>query len=106
MTDSIDRSLAGLLATPHRDPDAAFVAHIDALVRYEQYRARSRREAFKRVAMEAAAGAAVLAAFVGAARIGAPSEFISLFSPATAGLIALALWSAVTLRAPFQPQRG
>ena len=105
MTDPIDRSLANLLATPDRDPDAAFVAYIDACVRYEQYVARRRVEAFKRVAMETAAGAAVLAAFTFAARIGDPSNFISLISPATAGLVAVSIWGVVTLRGPFQPQQ-
>ena len=106
MTDPIDRHLAQLLAIPGRDPDEAFVVRVEALVRFEQYRARRRRAAFQRVAIEAAAGAAVLAAFVGAARIGDPSDVIALFSPATAGLLALALWGAVTLRAPLRPRRG
>ena len=106
MTDPIDCSLARLLATPEREPDDAFVARVDALVHYEAYRARRRRAVYQRVAIGAAAGAAVLAAFVGAARIGEPSDIVTLFSPAMAGLLALALWGAVTLRAPRQTQRG
>ena len=95
-----DRTLASLLATPERDADAAFVAQVEALVRYDQRRAAARRSAFKRIGIETAAAGAMLTAFAAAARIGAPSDLVPLFSPAMAGLVALGVWAMVSLRVP------
>lgn len=100
MTEPIDDLLATLLATPERPADEHFVRHAEALVRFDQHRRAARHAAFTRVSREAAAGAAMLTAFVAAARIGTAAEVVPLFSPAMAGLIALGLWCAVSLRAP------
>jgi len=101
-----DRTLSSLLATPERDADAAFVSQVEALVRYDQLRLAARRSAFRRIAIETAAAGAMLVAFVAAARIGAPSDLVPLFSPAMAGLIALGVWATVSLRLPARRRQA
>lgn len=100
MTPSIDQQLATLLATPERPVDEVFITRTAALVAFDQRRRIARRAALSRVALEAAAAGAMLIAFAGAARIGAASGVVAWSSPAMAGLVALALWCAVSLRAP------
>ena len=100
MTPSVDQMLASLLATPDRPVDQEFVRQTEALVLFDQRRQGARRTAYARVALEAVAAAAMLLAFAGAARIGEASEVVPVTSPAMAGLVALALWCAVSLRPP------
>ncbi len=100
MTSSIDQLLKRFLATPDRPADDEFVRHTEALVAFERYRQAARRAAYSRVAIDATAMGAMLVAFAGAARIGEASDIVPLFSPAAAGLVALAQWCAVSLLAP------
>jgi hypothetical protein len=100
MTDPNDNLLAALLGTPARATDEAFVSQIQALVKYERRQAALRRAAFRRVAIETGAAAAMLLAFVFAAKVGDASDVIPLFSPAMAGLVALGLWVTIFLREP------
>ena len=98
--DRIDTRLATLLAAPERAPDEAFVARMHRAVLVEQRIAASRRAAWRRFRYEAAASAAVAAAFVLIGRL-APLE-VALghgpLSPAAIGALVLALWFAVELR--------
>ena len=100
MTPSTDQMLESLLATPERPADEEFVRRTEALVRFELRRHAARRTAFSWVGLESIAAVAMVLAFAGAARIGEASEVVPLFSPAMAGLVALALWCAVSLRPP------
>ena len=104
MNSSVDQMLKSLLATPERPADENFVRHTVALVRFEQRRHAARRAALSRVGLESIAAGAMLLAFAGAASIGEAAEVVPLFSPAMAGLIALGLWCAVSLRSPARAQ--
>lgn len=96
----IDIRLAALLAEPERGPDEAFVGRMHRAVAAEQKIEASRRAAWRRFGYEAVASAAVAVAFVLIGRMG-PLE-VALgqgpLSPATAGVIILAIWFGVELR--------
>lgn len=100
MTSSTDQMLKSLLATPERPADDKFIHQTEALILFERHRQASRRADYSRVALEAGAAVSMLLAFAGAARIGEASDIVALSSPAAAGLVALALWCAVSLLSP------
>ncbi len=62
MTDDTERRIAALLADAPREPDAGFVAEVDALVRLDQAYALTRRQAWRRFGTEMAGAGAISAA--------------------------------------------
>jgi hypothetical protein len=101
MMDEIDLKLQALLRTPDRPEDGQFAERVHRRVLAEQRLADVRRKGWRRFALETAASAAILAAFILLARA-APgeggSDFVPLFSPAMLGLVVLGLWLAVAAR--------
>jgi hypothetical protein len=101
MSEDIDIRLKSLLAAPERAPDDEFASRVSRAVLAEERMRRSSRTAWTHFAVEMAATASAVLAFVLLARIGPPAEstdFIPVFSPAAAGLVLIALWVGVSLR--------
>lgn len=103
MTDhDIDARLSALFAKDPPIADPAFSERVVALAAYEQAERRARRRAYRRVASETTALAAVLATFALLARA-APvaanlGDSVPLASPAMLGIAMLGLWALVGLR--------
>lgn len=96
-----DDDIAALFAAPERDPDTAFVARVEQMVRAEQGAAAARRSAWRRFAVECVAGAAIVAAFSLLWRLGdgeTPLTALSIAPAGAAAALILALWFAVELR--------
>lgn len=100
MMDEIDLKLRELLRSPDRSEDGLFAERVQRRLAAEERLAEARSAAWQRFALEAAASAAILAAFIFLTRIGrgSSSTFVSLFSPTMLGLLILALWVAVAGR--------
>jgi hypothetical protein len=99
MSDETELQLKALLATPERPADDAFALRMQRLVLAEEALLAARRRAWTRFAMEMAAAAAAILVFLLLARItpvGDSGRIIPPFSPASAGLLLLALWVAVS----------
>lgn len=103
MTDAeLDARLAELLRDERSaPPDKGFADRVIALAAYDLARRHWRHRTTIRIAREAVAFAAILAAFIFLARIGpqsaGPGDIIPLASPAMAGLVMLLLWGMTTL---------
>ena len=101
MSEDIDIRLKSFLAAPERAPDDAFASMVSRAVLAEERMRLASRAAWTRFAVEMAATASAILAFVLLARIGPPAEstdFIPVFSPAAAALLLIALWVGVSLR--------
>jgi hypothetical protein len=101
MTDTLDLQLRALLAAPDRPADELFAGRIERLVLAEERMRVARRAAWRRFATEMAAAAALILVFVVLAKAGPAADsgrIVPLFSPASAGLLLLALWLIVSCR--------
>jgi hypothetical protein len=101
MDEDVDLRLRALLRAPERGPDEGFARRMERLVLAEERLGTARRAAWRRFAMEMTATAALILVFVVLARGGpAPDSggIVPLFSPASAGLLLLALWVIVSCR--------
>ena len=98
--DATDLRLKALLASPERAPDEGFALGVTRVVLVEERLRASRRTAWRRFAVEMVAAAAAIGAFWLLARATPPDSdrIVPLFSPASAGLMLLALWVLVSLR--------
>jgi hypothetical protein len=101
MSADIDLRLKSLLAAPERAPDDAFAERIHRAVIAEERMRVATRIAWTSFAAEMAAAASAICAFLLLARYSPLPDsgtFIPLFSPASAGLLILALWVGVSMR--------
>lgn len=104
MTDSdVDARLAALFREAAPRPDALFAERIVALAAYDLSLRRSRRRTLAKVANEAAALGAALAAFALLARVPADAlvglgDALPIASPAMLGVALLALWGMASAR--------
>ncbi len=101
MSADMDLRLKSLLAAPERAPDEAFAERIHRAVLAEQRMRAAARVAWTRFAVEMAAAASAVCAFMLLARLSPLPDsgtYIPLFSPAAAGLLILALWVGVSAR--------
>jgi hypothetical protein len=101
MSADIDLRLKALLAAPQRAPDDGFAERIHRAVLAEERMRAAARVAWTRFAVEMAAAASAICAFLLLAKLSPLPEsgtFIPLFSPAAAGLVILALWVGVSAR--------
>jgi hypothetical protein len=99
MSDEVELRLKALLGAPERPADDAFAMRMQRRVMAEEALLADRRRAWARFAMEMAAAAAAILAFALLARMGQTVDsgrIIPLFSPASAGLLLLGLWVAVS----------
>jgi len=101
MSNDSDLLLKSLLATPERAPDEGFALRIERLVLFEERLRAARRVAWTRFAVEMVATASLLVAYFLLTRLTpvSPDSVIPLYSPAAAGLLLLALWVGVSVRA-------
>lgn len=95
----IDRRLSELLARAAPKPDRAFVDRVALAVRIDGQLAAARRRSLRRALVDCGAAIAVGASFYFMSQMaGAEIDGIILpGGPAMAGLVMLALWSAVAL---------
>lgn len=95
----LDRRLGALLRGPEPAADPGFVDRTIAAARIDRDIRRARRRAWRRAAIECAAGFAVAAAFflLSQEQAPLPDGMLSLQGPAMAGLVMLGLWAIVTL---------
>jgi hypothetical protein len=101
MSDPVDLKLKALLASRERPSDDAFAHRMTRIVVAEERLRLARRAAWTRFAMEMAAAAALILAFVLLAKTGPEPDsagIVPLFGPASAGLLLLALWLFVSWR--------
>ena len=98
--DETDLNLRALLATPVRAPDEAFAMSVRQSVLIEERLRAARKLAWRRFGIEMLAAVAAIAAFWLLARATPPDSegIVPLFSPASAGLMLLALWVLVSVR--------
>ncbi|HEX8644193.1 MAG TPA: hypothetical protein VF702_09800 [Allosphingosinicella sp.] len=97
--DRIDARLKALFAARARAPDDLFVARIARAVEADRRLAAARVAAWRRFRGEAAAGAAVVAAFALLWRLApAPTPDQLTAGPTAAALLLLFLWFAVEIR--------
>lgn len=108
MTDDLDLRLKALLAAPEREPDRGFAERVRIAVVAEERMRAARSAAWRRFGTEMIAAAVALLSFVLLAKAtpaGESAREIPLFSPASAGLLLLALWVAVAMRPGSAPSR-
>ena len=98
--DATDARLAALFAEPARAPDEAFVARVERALAMERRFAAARRATWKRFLVEAAASAAVVAAFQLLWRLGraAPEASAPALVPAAAAVLALLFLYGLVLK--------
>jgi hypothetical protein len=98
----IDRRLGELLARPTSESDPAFVDRMTLAARVDLQLLAARRKSFVRALIDCAAAVAVGASFYLMSQMnGSPLDgIIAPAGPAMAGLVMLAVWSAIALPTP------
>lgn len=98
--DETDRTIEALFRDADRAPDDAFVERIHRAVLIEQRIAAARAAAWRRFGSEAAAGAAVVLAFVLLGRIVPAGGSVDLLSagPAMAAGLLILSWLMIGMR--------
>jgi Na+-transporting NADH:ubiquinone oxidoreductase subunit NqrB len=96
--DALDDRLGALLRGAERAPDEAFVARVDRALAAERSMEGQRRAAWGRFGTEAAASAAVGAAFVAIGRAAPAAAALTSPGPLSAAGLLLILWLFVAFR--------
>ncbi len=98
--EAIEAKLGALLRGAEREPDAAFIRRVERALAAERLMDAQRRAAWRSFAAEAAASAAVAAAFVLMGRAAPAAGELGLLtaSPVAAAGLLLILWMVVAFR--------